>query len=124
MRSMTNAEAHAILELIAANLSSIVSGIEDIKRMLRQIVKEETREMATLAEVRQDVETMRAEAARNADKAAAAADAIRRLLTMITNAAASATDLDALKADIDAITSTVGAAADTIGQAVDEVPAA
>ena len=119
---MTNAEATAILELIAANLLGIVRGIEDIKRMLRSISKQENREMATLAEVKADVEEMRVEAAHNADVAASAMATLQRVVSMIGEAAASASDLDGLKASLDEITATVHDSAQSLGDAIATVP--
>lgn len=105
-------------------LDSIDSRLFDIEKGLRSLNRVETREMATLKQVQDDIEEMRVEAARNADQANAASEVIRRMLTMIGEAAASATDLDALKASLDEITSTVGDSADTLGTAIAEVPGA
>lgn len=119
---MTNGEVLQTLKIIAASLWGITRGLDRIERMLPEIGKQESREMATLIEVQKDIEEMRAEAMHNADVAASATATLRRLLEMIGTVAASASDLDGLRAALDEITATVHDNSKSLGDAIAAVP--
>lgn len=111
------------LQIIAASLWSIARSNDRMEKMLRTLSIQETHEMTTIQDVKNDVEKVRVEAANNADQAAAAAVVIRRLVQMVADASGSATDLAELQASLDAITSQVHDSSQGLGEAIAEVPA-
>jgi antitoxin component HigA of HigAB toxin-antitoxin module len=112
----------ALLWIMDARSARIERQLQSLIVMVQQLTGMERIEMTTIQDVRAEIDAMREEAAHNAQIDQAASAAIRRLVDMMANAAASATDLQQLQSDIAAIRGQVHDSADGLGQAIAEVP--